>query len=174
MVLQQDLRILENVSREYRDHHGAATDDAARREIADAGNARRARRLAADSGSIDDGLRVENRGVRHVEHDAVRLPNDAHSPAIRRGIPDANRRRHGLGVYGVALAEVVTKARGERRRPGRLHGSYSRRGVDESELFRLTNCGAERRCVSEIAGGEDDPVWSSPAQLLPEIADERL
>src|SRR6185312_16199331 len=57
--LQQDLRVLEKVSRQDAHHHVSTTDDAARRQLAYSSDARRARRLATDPRCIDKRLRLE-------------------------------------------------------------------------------------------------------------------
>src|SRR5947207_2114610 len=174
VIVRHTRRILEDVPSEDCHDPLRALDHAVARQASRARDRGRAGGLAADAGSIDHRLRLENLIVRHRDDHAIRVAHGTDGAIVRHGVADLDRRGDRVRLHAVTPRESLPEAQREWRRALRLYRGETGKAVDQPPLTRLRQRLAEGGRVSEVAGGHHDPLGRLPGELLQQLEHDRL
>ena len=174
MVVGHGRGVLEEVPGEDRHDAIARADRARANQLASAGDARGARRLAPDAGGVDDRFRLENLVVRYGDDHTIRFADRPNGPVVGRGVPYVDRGGERARLDAVTADESLAKTQREGRRAGGLHRGDARQPRDESPLPGLGQGFPECGGIAEVSRRYHDPVGWLPAELLECFEDDRL
>src|SRR5438876_3761593 len=172
MVVEQNVRIRQDVTLKHVNHSLTAPYGAATRQASRPRHARRACRLATDAGRVDHGLCFQDLRIADIENDSIGVADGTDAAIVRRRISDLDRRRHRFGAHRFSLSEAAAKAPRKRRSALRLHRGQPGNGIDQSGLPRQPKSGAEGRGVAEVSRWKHDPIWRTPSELLQQLEDD--
>src|SRR5437870_10580404 len=157
--------VLEEVPGEDRHDAIARADRARANQLASAGDARGARRLAPDAGGVDDRFRLENLVVRYGDDHTIRFADRPNGPVVGRGVPYVDRGGERARLDAVTAGESLARTQREGRRDGGLHRGHARQPREVSPLPGLSPGLPEGGGIAQVSRRYPDPVGRPPAEL---------